>query len=640
MAGRYQAELRRVFRAPRALVWAIVSDTNRIDRAAGLAVPRYQWIRDEERLLRHATASELGIELQWIEPPYRWIEGRFVESHRTFIKGPPKEGGLRVHLSDVEGGTEVHAVLYVDGPFWVGWIQKPKFKRGLARYFDAIETVLEDETERDGSNAEPAVVRARRLMSRSYAPITAGPRTPVDEEMLGTRIAAMRRAPIDAAILDRIIAWLRERPDDDVAQIRPFELARTWGVDRREVLRAFLHGTQHGLVELSWQINCPICRVGARMVDDLGALDGKSHCGACEIDYEIDFAQHVEAVFPVSPAVRRVTPALYCASSPAFLPHVLAQLRLEPGVTREDLVDLPPGAMHLRTLWTRRTAELTLDGAMPAELRVRVTADAIEVTPSGELAPGAATKLVSENASEREAVLLLERGAWSADVVLGTVIASMPEFMNLFATEAPAAGVELSVGHIALLFSDLTGSTALYEKVGDARAFAIVEDHFRLMETAISAAGGAIVKTMGDAVMASFPTAREAIAAALQMIAMHDAKYGAIGLGVKVGVHAGPCLAVRANDRLDYFGTTVNVAARLQAQARASEVVLTETLALEPGVRALIEALPSRPFGATLKGIREEQRLRGVDARSASTSAPPVDETDAPEASSQEAARV
>ncbi|UJR81550.1 adenylate/guanylate cyclase domain-containing protein [Sandaracinus amylolyticus] len=615
MSARYQVEQTRVFRAPRALVWAIVCDTNRVDRAAGLAVPRYKWVRDEDRLIRHASATELGIELEWLEPPYRWIEGRFIETNRFFQKGPPKEGGLVVTLRDVPEGTEVHATLYVDGPFWVGWIQKPKFSRGLSRYFDAIQAVLDRGAAEVRESDEPAVVRARRLLATTHDAVAVGPRTPVDEDILAVRRESLARTPVDPAIAERLIAWIRERPDDDVAQLRPFELARQWEVDRRDVLRAFLHATQVGLVDLSWQINCPICRVGARLVDDLGALDGKSHCGACEIDYEIDFARHVEAVFPVSPSVRRVVPQLYCASSPAFLPHVLAQLRLVPGEVREDEMDLPRGALHLRTLWHRRTADLENE-RVPASMTVRVGDEHIHVEIEGEAARGAPTKVRCENASSREVVLLVERNAWSADAVLGTVIASMPEFTSLFATEAPAAGVELTVGHIALLFSDLTGSTALYEKVGDARAFAIVEDHFRLMERAIAEQGGAIVKTMGDAVMASFASAREAIAASFAMIAAHDAKYASMGLGVKIGVHAGPCLAVRANDRLDYFGTTVNVAARLQAQAKASEVVMTESLSRQPPVRALLEGMPRREFDAALKGIREEQKLVGIDAAS------------------------
>jgi class 3 adenylate cyclase len=100
------------------------------------------------------------------------------------------------------------------------------------------------------------------------------------------------------------------------------------------------------------------------------------------------------------------------------------------------------------------------------------------------------------------------------------------------------------------------------------------------------------------------------------MIRAHDARFSAEGLTMKVGVHGGPCLVVRANDRLDYFGTTVNLSARLQAQAGPSEVVLTEENASDEAVAPRLAGLPRRPFAAKLKGIRDEQRLVALGAGS------------------------
>ncbi len=609
----YAAQLERVIQAPRSLVWAVVSDTNRWDRAAGLAPAKYSWLKDGKRNLRLAKAKELGLELEWIEPPYQWVEGEMVEGLRRFRKGPLEAGGFRVTLGDEPGGaTRVKAYAYVESGWLVGQMQKAKFGSALGRYLGGIAAVLEGGVK--GASAsldEPAVVQARRLLAGGYEEAASGPRTPSDLEQLEARAGRMRERPVTPALVERVVTFLRDRPDEEVASIRPFELARTWGVDRRDVLRAFLYATEVGLTDLSWQINCPVCRVGASVIDTLGDLGQKSHCGACEIDYEVDFAQHVEAVFPVSEAVRRVSASLYCASSPAFLPHVLAQLRLDAGAKATHAMEIPAGALHLRTLWTRRTADAQLDDR-PATLTITVGDEHIAVTHAGTTS--GRTEVVVANESKEEIALLFERGAWSADAVLGTAIASMPEFANLFSTEAPAAGVELKVGHVALLFSDLTGSTALYEKVGDARAFAIVEDHFRICEAEIARHGGAIVKTMGDAVMASFATLDDAARAALGMIRGHDAKYQPMGLGVKIGIHAGPSLMVRANERLDYFGTTVNVTARLQAQAAASEVVLTEENARSPLLRPVFEGLPERTFDAHLKGIKQTQHLVGFEA--------------------------
>src|SRR5262249_22518035 len=158
--------------------------------------------------------------------------------------------------------------------------------------------------------------------------------------------------------------------------------------------------------------------------------------------------------------------------------------------------------------------------------------------------------------------IAFERAGWNADIVLGSVIATMPEFHDLFGTEAPAVGAELTVGSLSVLFSDLTGTTALYEQLGDARAFALVEAHFRELAQVAASHGGAVVKTMGDAVMATFARSSSALQAGLEMIARVEAlakQHGLENLQLKVGLHEGPCLAVRANDRLDFFGSTVNV---------------------------------------------------------------------------------
>jgi len=431
------------------------------------------------------------------------------------------------------------------------------------------------------------------------------------EPVLRQRASLLREQGVADDLADRLIALLRERPDEEVAQIRPFELARIWNLDRRQVLSAFLHATVAGLVDLRWQINCPVCRVSAGVVSTLEDVRGDVHCQACNIAYDVDFGNHVEAVFQANPAVRTVETAVYCASSPSFLPHVYAQVAVERKETREQAASLPPGPMHVRLLQSSHGSDVEITDARSV-LEVTIHVDGIDVRV--EPASGGEHGLIRViNRTGRPAVTMLERSGWAADAVLGSVVASLPEFLDLFATEAPASGVDLSIGHLALLFSDLTGSTALYERVGDARAFAIVEQHFRLMEGIVQRHDGAVIKTMGDAVMASSPAS--AVRAALEMVGANDAAHGDLGLGVKLGVHAGPCLAVRANERLDFFGTTVNVAARLQAQAEGGHLVLTEGLATDPQVVPLVADLPQRPFQTELKGIQAEQRLISVDAR-------------------------
>lgn len=611
---RYEAVATREYDAPRVLVWALVSDTNRSDRALGLAAATYRWERDRQgRLQRVASARELGLPMQWIEPPYEWVEGRSVEGKRVFVKGPVATGGFSARLEDAgPGRTRLHACasVGVGGPqrFVIGPVQRAKFQRALDRYLDELEAVLARWRPLDrGNETLPPALRVQYLLAETVRPLASGPRTAPDEGALAQRAQRLRLSSASPAVVERLVTHLRERPDDEVAQMRPFELARLWGLDRREVLRVFLHATVAGLTDLRWQVNCPVCRVAASVVEELAAVGERSHCAACEIHYDTDFSKHVEAVFGSNEAVRRVTPALYCASSPAFLPHVLAQVSIAAGARREESIDLPEGTLRLRVLGRPGGLDLEVPSA-GGELRVRIDAECL----GAEHVAGSRSQLTITNTSAQPIVLLVERSGWSSDAVLGSVVASFPEFLEFFATEAPARGVDLRVGHLAILFSDLVGSTALYQRLGDARAFALVEEHFRVSGEAIERAGGAVVKTMGDAIMATFPSLAEAVAASRSLTEAHEALGREHGLGVKIGAHAGPCLAVRANDRLDFFGTTVNLAARLQAQARPGELVLTRESLGDPRLHALLEGRPTRGFEASLKGIQAPQELVGV----------------------------
>lgn len=614
--------------APAPLVWALVADTNRFDRAAGLVPGAYSYeeILDERgRKTRElvARARQTGFDLRWVEPPYDWIEGVFVRGVRRFLEGPLRTGGFEVQLEpDGDGATIVRARAWVTGGGVLGAIAKTiarsKFKGALGAYLAGIERILSAAPIEHLVDDEPPAAAARRaLIASAPASITSGNKTEPDEASFAFRAKRFAQTDVDEAVRARILEHLRDRPDEELTSIRPFELARAWKLERRAVLRGFLHAARAGLVELCWQIQCPTCKVGASTAESLAFVKPKAHCAACDITYDCDFGDLVEATFSIHKAIRKLEVGTYCASSPWFRPHVLGQLGLAPGESREITCRLPTGPLLVRTLRGGLRATIEIDAARPATLAIAVTEPgAIVLEARGaadEPSSGAAgaTRLALRNERDEPIVLLLERTGWHAEIVLGSVIASLPDFLDLFATEAPASGVELRVSSLTLLFSDLTGSTALYERIGDARAFAVVGEHFGDMTAAVTAHEGAIVKTMGDAVMADFASPASALEAAVAMIHACRRAHGALGLGVKIGLHEGPCLAVRANERLDFFGTTVNVAARLQALARGGEIVIARELLAHGGVAKVIErhGLRPAPFEASLKGIGEVQRL-------------------------------
>ena len=209
----------------------------------------------------------------------------------------------------------------------------------------------------------------------------------------------------------------------------------------------------------------------------------------------------------------------------------------------------------------------------------------------------------------------------------GAEVLSNQTYLDLFSAETIVAGEGLAVRRLALLFTDLRGSTALYERIGDLKAFDLVRQHFGYLRACIGRNSGALVKTIGDAVMASFVDPADALRAALEMrteIARFNAEAGGDLIGLKVGLHSGACLAVTLNDRLDYFGQTVNIASRVQGRADAGEIVVTDDVLAHEGAAELVDGLPIASESVELRGVAGEtqiHRIRGVSVEAAAPTA-------------------
>jgi class 3 adenylate cyclase len=193
-------------------------------------------------------------------------------------------------------------------------------------------------------------------------------------------------------------------------------------------------------------------------------------------------------------------------------------------------------------------------------------------------------------------------------VTRGLDLLLIPSFWELFSGDAPADDESLRVGRVAILFTDLRGSTAMYQERGDPRAYHLVRDHFAILGECIDRQRGSLVKTIGDAVMASFASGADAVRAALEAQAELRAQAGEMGgeLVLKAGVHAGACLAVRLNNRLDFFGSAVNMAARVQGLSQGADVVVTDAVLADIEAEAMTSARRTHvveSFDAELRGI-------------------------------------
>ncbi|MGE0426315.1 MAG: adenylate/guanylate cyclase domain-containing protein, partial [Reyranellaceae bacterium] len=281
----------------------------------------------------------------------------------------------------------------------------------------------------------------------------------------------------------------------------------------------------------------------------------------------------------------------------------LMQRLVEPGATAAVPLELPPGPYRIRTVEPGGAVDAEIAG--PAEGLPAVTASETALSAGAPQRPG---HFSFHNGTARPLHAVLEDRAWAADALTGERVIAMPVFRELCPEQVLRAGDEVEMGRVALLFSDLKGSTELYERIGDSAAYAMVREHFGLLSEAVRSHGGVLVKTMGDAVMAAFhepaDTARAALAIAAQVDA-YNARHPERAITLKLGMHAGRCIAVTTAGVLDYFGGTVNLTARLEAQSRGDDIVVSHELAEDAGVRAVLAGLPMEPGSAMLRGFAE-----------------------------------
>jgi hypothetical protein len=326
------------------------------------------------------------------------------------------------------------------------------------------------------------------------------------------------------------------------------------------VLEACFWATRAGLLDLQWDLS-PMCRGPQVSAGSRREIDPNVHCAGCQIDFTVSFDRFVEVTFRPNPGVRLIASETFCLGSPQRTPHVIAQQLLPAASDRTLSMPLEEGRYRIRVL------------DLPGEYMVKISSGGLEaavVTASASgcedddtcLIPNA--KLTFENKTDAERLFLMERMAWTDQAATAAEVTALQIFRDLFSSEALRPGEQISVGSLTVLFTDLRNSTRLYLQIGDASAFGRVMNHFDLLKQTITAEDGALVKTIGDAVMAVF---REPVSALRAMIhaqrTLAAPPDGSAPLILKAGIHAGPCIAVTLNDRLDLV--PVNTAARLEA---------------------------------------------------------------------------
>jgi len=571
-------------------IWPLASDTNRFNRDTGQ--PAIEMLANVKGV-KQVRMKLPVIRVEWEEEPFEWTYPYSFGILRTYSKGPIDEMRVQANFdSREEGGTRVRYQTWMKTnnvlaqlaiPFVIGVIAKNRFEKAF-RIYDRFAN-------KRGSVIEFA--RPRGLSSAGRARFRA-----LSQEVI--------RQGTDPALMERLEDFLDRADELSVQRIRPYALANRWDVSRRAVLEMFLRATRAGILDMSWDLLCPSCRGTTEGHTNLGDVRGKSHCDTCQIDFTVNFDHNIEVVFRPNASIRPVEyESAFCVGSPQLQPHVAMSQHIAALKTLPVTMQLEPGRYTLRASHVAGSVSLLAeaDGAFKSDLRVTSFG-----WPPDQQYVSLQACLNLINATDADQIFQLERTAWSDQASTAADVTSLQVFRDLFASEVVRPGEEISIGSVTLMFTDLRDSTRLYRQIGDASAFGRVREHFQILEKEIAAAGGSIVKTMGDAVMATFRHPIDAVKAVWKAQSK-IAEYGEPMLWLKAGLHKGPCIVVNLNDRLDYFGSTVNIAARLPHFSQGGELILSEAFYNDPEIRDfLLQNLPGSAlqcFAGDVKGFDE-----------------------------------
>jgi class 3 adenylate cyclase len=462
----------------------------------------------------------------------------------------------------------------------------------------------------------------------------------IDDKKLEERLVALEAAKSwSPRVVSRLEMLLRSGADEALYRINPIQFAAEKSIAEAEAIDLFLHACAVGLFDMDWLLVCPMCSDVVESFRSLGKLHTHFHCHLCQTDYDAALDDYITVTFTVSPAVRSIRfhkpDALsawdyvfhYKLTPGGLMPDGAPWSETAKGLVRA-LTRIEPGSMVNFEFDAVEGGLLGQDFDSDAQFLFPVASGA-GVTPPHVPVMLDSGKCVAATANIAPGKVVFEVGnAGKLPVVFGilqlpTATSHRPKlqftpslsgkrllmtqtFRDFFRSEVIGATEGIAVLDVTLVFTDLKGSTALYERIGDLNAYIQVQRHFQHLLDATVRHNGAVTKTIGDAVMAAFLTSADAVRAALDMreaVDQLNRDRPQRDFVLKIGVHRGASIAVTLNERLDYFGQTVNIAARVQNLADGDEICITEEVYGAPTVAEIIAPYPVAKSEAELKGV-------------------------------------
>ncbi|MFO1063974.1 MAG: protein kinase [Pirellulales bacterium] len=557
-------------------LWPYVSHTDRVNHAIGFGAVNYRIEKDPVHgVQRFAETRAAGQKIRWQEHPYEWVEGKRLSVLREFTHGPFHWFVNVVELQRrADGGTRIVQTFTLSPKNWLGRLLAKiqlgaKSKRSFGDAYSKIDRYVQQ------SKSDP-------IADPWGSNVDAGPAV---RDKLDGRLSQAAKRGADPAVLDALRECLLRSSELDVARIRPIAFAESRQLDRRKTIDAFLICTHTGALRLLWDILCPSCRIPSDIRETLSSIKDHSYCEACDLKFEIDLSRSVELIFRVHPEIRKAETRTYCIGGPAWSRHVAAQVRVAAGETFGCELELPVGDYCVRgTLLPFTVPFRVSETGVESDWSVSLAKAASKRAPVN-LTPGSQfIRLINDSSKDFE--IRLERTAHRTDALTASQVVTSALFRELFGDQVFSQGSMFSVEHIVLLLVKLCDSKQLYCELGDATAFSRIRAQLDRVCKIIREHSGAVVKTVGESIVAVFPDAEFALHAATLV------KEQAIAseLPVSSVIMSGPAMVTTIDERLDYFGRMPHEAWDHLQQSAPGEVLTSADIAARTEIAAWLNS--------------------------------------------------
>lgn len=536
-------------------LWDFLADTSSTNKALGLPPMEFR----EENGKLYGKAINAGILLEWEESPWQWEYLKYIKNQRIYSKGFAKYVRAMYIFEYDEKLKQTNLIIYF------GWIPRnlsgkillkiamPNIQKKYGAYLKKLDEMIQQKNFNEISNIDLDPDTREKTLSKIYN---------LYEELNDETFKNYYK---------QIWEYLLKQNNDFLYRIRIKKIARDLNINFYKLLEFFLKSTQKGFFVLTYDIVCPHCKGVRKELKNLGEIPESDSCDVCQIDFDSTSFNNIEITFKIHPSILKVEKQFYCAAEPAKKPHILIQKIIPPHSSLDIELHFPYEIYRLRWLGEKKYIMIQIKKDGNQELVINEFFDDNNLYK--ELSSNALIKVMNNSNLEKE--IILEHYKDDELILRPYELFNFQDYRDLFSENVLNTKIKLDIGIQYLMFIDMSSSTKIYLEKGDNFAFSLVKKFFEINYGFIKKNYGAVVKTMGDAIFASFPSEDLLLQCAIEIWYYFNSYKD---IKIKIVLNKGKVLAVNLNTGIDYFGTPVNILAKMEKYLKEQEIAIPDII--------------------------------------------------------------